>query len=227
MERQLKRGQETVLNNHRVRDTGVGELLEERATDLSEEACRKRYRVFMEQTYDVLQSLKQTFHFHVINAQSDIASVERAIINEFRYQSSLELDEETFDAVRHIPLASEIVVSARQHLVERLEGYQRENADLFRRVIAEIDRDFVPAILVQAVTGLAKLTSDNDLFADPLARRMLVDVLNERGYRATATVEMREVPTRVDPVTHEIVLASRPRYHFEVHFQGSQIRRGN
>jgi adenylate kinase len=227
VERQLKRGQETVLHNQRVRDTGIGELLDQRATDLSEEACRKRYRVFMEQTYDVLQSLKQTFHFHVINAQSDIASVERAIINEFRYQSSLELDEETFDAVRHIPLASEIVVSARQRLVERLESYQRESSGLFRQVIAVIDRDFVPAIFVQAVTGLAELTSDNELFANPLARRMLVDVLNERGYRTTATVEMREVPTRIDPATYEIVLTTKPRYHFEVHFQGSPIRRGN
>lgn len=225
--RQLARGQETAAHNQRVRDTGIGELLEERATDVSEEACRKRYRVFMDQTYDVLQSLKQIFHFHVINAQGDIPSVERAIINEFCYQSSLELDEETFDAVRHIPLASEIVVSARQRLVERLEGYQREHARLFHQVIAVIDRDVVPAILIQAVTGLARLTSDNELFDEPVARRMLVDILNERGYRTSATVEMREVPTRVDPVTHNIVLSNKPRYHFEVHFQGSQIRRGH
>jgi adenylate kinase len=227
VERQLKRGRETILHNQRVRDTGVGELLEERATDLSEAACRKRYRTFMEQTYDVLQSLKQTFHFHVINAQSDIASVEREIINEFRYQSSLELDEDTFDALRHIPLASEIVVSARQRLVERLEGYQRENTALFHRIIAAIERDFVPVIEMQAVTGVAKLSSDDELFADPIARRMLVDILNERGYRAAATVERVEMPTRIDPATHAIILGSKARYHFEVYFQGSQIRRGN
>jgi adenylate kinase len=227
VERQFKRGQETVVHNQRVRDTGVGALLEERATDLNEEACRKRYRVFMEQTYDVLQSLKQTFHFHVINAQSDIASVERAIINEFRYQSSLELDEETYDAVRHIPLASEIVVSARQRLVERLEGYQREHAGLFRRVISLIDQEFVPALLVQAVTGLARITTDDDLFGNPVARRIVVDVLNERGYQATATLELRDVPTRIDPATYEIMLTSKPRYHFEVRFQGSQIRKGS
>ncbi len=225
VERQLKRGLETLAHNQRVRDTGMGELLEERATDLSEEACRKRYRVFMEQTYDVLQSLKQTFPFHVINAQSDIASVERAIISEFRYQSSLELDEETFDALRHIPLASEVVMSARQRLVERLEGYQRDNSQLFQQVIAAIEQDFVPTIVVQAVTGLARVTSDGELFSDPLARRMVVDVLNERGYRATATVELREVPVRIDPTTHEIVHRTKPRYHFGIHFQGSQIRR--
>jgi hypothetical protein len=112
-------------------------------------------------------------------------------------------------------------------LVERLESYQRESAGLFRQVIAVIDQDFVPVILVQAVTGLAKLTSDDELFANPLARRMLVDVLNERGYRTTATVEIREVPARIDPATYDIVLSHKPRYHFEMHFQGSPIRRGN
>ena len=226
VERQLKRGREIVAFNERVRETGMGQLLEERATDLAEASCRKRYRVFMDQTYSVLQSLKQVFHFHVINAQGDIASVEKAIINEFQYQSSLELDEETFDAVHHIPLATEIVLAARQRLVERLESYQRDNSELFHRVIAVIDSEVVPAILLHAMTGLAKLTSDNELFADPLAMSMLVDILNERGYRTSATVEMREVPSRMDPATHYIICTKKPRYRFELHFQGSQIRRG-
>lgn len=226
IERQLKRGRQIITHNARVRETGVGELQEERATDLDEERCRKRYRVFMEQTYHVLQSLKQVFHFHIINAQGDVASVERAIINEFQYQSSLELDEETFDAIHHIPLASEIVHGARQHLVSRLESYQRDHAALFARVISAIEREFLPAILLHAMTGLAKLTSDNELYADPMALAMLVDVLNERGYRTTATAELREVPIRVDPVTHYIICAKKPRYRFELRFQGSQIRRG-
>lgn len=226
IERQLKRGRQIIAHNARVRETGVGRLLEERATDLDEERCRKRYRVFMEQTYHVLQSLKAVFHFHVINAQGDIASVERAIIQEFQYQSSLELDEETFDAIHHLPLANEIVSAARQHLVQRLEGYQREHAELFRRVIAEIEREFVPVIVMHAITGLAKLISENELFATPLALGMLVDVLNERGYRTTAAVEQREVPSRIDPATHFIICSKKPRYRFEIRFPGSQIRRG-
>jgi len=226
VERQLKRGREIIAYNQRVRETGEGQLLEERATDLTEAACHKRYRVFMEQTYDVLQSLKQVFHFHIVNAQGDISSVEKAIIGEFKYQSSLELDEETFDAIHHIPLASEIVVGARQHLVERLESYQRDQADLFHRIISVIDREFVPAIVLHAMTGMAKLTSDNELFANPLALSMLVDVLTERGYRTSATVEMREVPSRLDPVTHDILCAQKVRYRFELQFQGSQIRHG-
>lgn len=226
VERQLKRGRSIIAHNQRVRETGVGTLLEERATDMADEACRKRYRVFMEQTYGVLQSLKQHFHFHVINAQGDLGTVERAIINEFQYQSSLELDDETFDAIHLIPVASEIVIAARQHLVERLEGYQRDHAELFKRVIAVIERDFVPVILLHAMTGLAKITSENELFADQLALGMLVDVLNERGYRTTATVEQRDIPTRIDPATHCITCTRRPRYRFELRFQGSQIRRG-
>ncbi|MCU0257143.1 MAG: nucleoside monophosphate kinase [Vicinamibacterales bacterium] len=227
VERQLKRGREIVAHNERVRETGVGTLLEERVTDLNEESCRKRYRVFMEQTYSVLQSLKEVFHFHVINAQGDIASVERAIMREFQYQSSLELDEETFDAIHKIPLASEVVVAARQRLVERLEHYQRDWPDLFRSVIAAIEKNFVPAIQLHAISGLAKLTSDDELYADPLVLSMLVDVLNERGYRTCAIVETREIPSRVDPATGAITNIKRPRYRFEIHFEGSRIRRGN
>lgn len=226
IERQLKRGRQIITHNARVRETGIGTLKEERATDLNEEACRKRYRVFMEQTYSVLQSLKEVFHYHVINAQGDIASVERAIIHEFAYQSSLELDDETFDAVHLIPLASEIVRNARQHLVRRLESYQREHGPLFHRVISAIEQDFVPVILLHGITGLAKITTENELFATPMAMTMLVDILNERGYRTTVTVEAQDIPTRIDPVTHYIICTKRPRYGFEIRFQGSIIRRG-
>lgn len=117
-------------------------------------------------------------------------------------------------------------MAARQHLVERLERYQRDSTELFQRVIAIIDQEFVPTIVLHAMTGLAKLTTDNQLFADPLAIRMLVDVLSERGYRACATVETREVPSRVDPVSHAIDPHQKLRYKFEMKFEGSRIRRG-
>jgi len=44
--RQLKRGRTVKVHNEEVRRTGVGELLEERATDLDEELARRRDRVF-------------------------------------------------------------------------------------------------------------------------------------------------------------------------------------
>ncbi len=226
IERQMKRGRQALAYNQRVAETGVGASIDERLTDLNIESARKRYKVFMEQTYPVLLSLKQVFHFHIINAQGELSAVERNIIQEFQYQSSLELDDATYDVLHHIPLASEIVQNARQHLVRRLDGYQRDHANLFHRVVDVIDHDFVPVVTLHAITGLAKITSENELFADPLAISMLVDVFNERGYRATATVEARDIPTRLDPATNYIICVKRPRYRFEIRFSGSVIRRG-
>jgi len=34
------------------------------------------------------------------------------------------------------------------------------------------------------------------------------------------------VPSRLDPVTHDILCAQKVRYRFELQFQGSQIRHG-
>jgi adenylate kinase len=226
VERQLKRGRQALAHNQRVAETGVGTLLDERSTDFSEEAARKRYRVFMENTYGVLQSLKRVFHFHIINAQADVASVERNIIREFTYQSSLELEDETLDAINHIPIAQDIVLNARQHLVRRLDSYQREHANLFKRVIGVIDQEIMPVVLIHGISGLAKITTENEIFADMLAMNMLIDVLNERGYRVTGTVEARDIPTRLDPATNYIICVKRPRYRFEIRFQGSVIRRG-
>ena len=127
--RQLKRGRETLAHNEEVRQSGVGELWEERNTDFDEDLARNRYRTFKEKTYDALVSLKQIFHYHFINAQAPIEVVQQNIIRELEYQSSLELDPRTYDSLRHIPLADEIVQHARQELVNRLDGYQVEHPD--------------------------------------------------------------------------------------------------
>jgi hypothetical protein len=63
------------------------------------------------------------FFYHLINAQGPVSEVEQNIIKELKYQSSLELEPATFEIVRGIPLANEIVVHARQELVRRLDGY--------------------------------------------------------------------------------------------------------
>ena len=97
------------LHNAEVRQSGVGELEEERNTDFDPELARNRYRTFKEKTYDALVSLKQIFHYHFINAQAPIEVVQQNIIRELDYQSSLELDPRTYDTLRHIPLADEIV----------------------------------------------------------------------------------------------------------------------
>ncbi|HWL16067.1 MAG TPA: nucleoside monophosphate kinase, partial [Opitutus sp.] len=111
--RQLKRGQETLAHNEEVRRTGVGERWEDRATDHDEGLAQRRYRVFKEQTWDALQSLKEIFHYHFINAQGPVAEVEQNILRELEYQSTLELDPRTVDRLRGVPVASEIIIHSR------------------------------------------------------------------------------------------------------------------
>lgn len=225
--RQLKRGKQAQAHNQRIKDTGLGELMEERATDHSEDAARKRYRIFREQAFDALQGLKKHFHYHLINAQGDLAAVEANIIREFQYQSSLELEAETIDSLNHIPLASDLGNGARQNLVRRLDSYQREHTALFKQVIWTIEREFMPELHLHAITGLAYLLTENPLFDQPLARTMVVDILSERGYFTVAQVELRDQPTRIDTSTGEVHYKKKSWYRFQIRFPGSVIRRGH
>ncbi len=61
--------------------------------------------------------------------------MQERIIAELSYQSSMELAEETWEKVRRIPLASEVILAARHDLVRRLDHYRSACAPLFERVI--------------------------------------------------------------------------------------------
>ena len=76
IERQLSRGRKAEAHNEQVKETGKGELIELRATDTSVEHVTKRYRVFVEQTFDALQQLQDAFLYHFIDANGSIAEVE-------------------------------------------------------------------------------------------------------------------------------------------------------
>ena len=224
--RQIKRGNEVREHNEEVHRTGLGELLEDRATDQDPEAARRRYSVFKEQTYDALQSLRETFHYHFVNAQGTIEEVHENIIKELQYQSSLELDPRTYDRLRNLPIASEIIVHARQDLVRRLDSYEFEHSELFERVVHRIDKKFMPLVLRHALTGRAYVNSEAGLFEDPLALAMLVDVFSERGYHAVVDIHRQEIPESVDLKTGGIACRTKKVFRFQIHFRGSEIRRG-
>ena len=226
IERQLHRGRQVIAHNLRLREGGGGAAMEERPTDLNEEAARKRYRIFQEQTLNALQGLREDFHYHLVDAQADLAAVEANINREFQYQSTLELEAETLDAVNHIPLAADLVRHARQHLVRRLDGYQREQPRLLKHMIWIIEQEFLPVIRAHAVIGHAHVASENPLFAEPGAVAMVTDILAERGYLPTSWTEPREVPIRIDPATGIVATQRRITWRFEIRFRGSQIRRG-
>ncbi len=227
VDRQLKRGREVAGWNARVEDEQQGERLEARATDLDPEAARQRYRVFKEQTWDALKSLKEVYHYHFINAQGDVATVERNIRKELDYQSSLELDPETYDEVRRLPLASQLVIHARQELVKRLDSYQLEHAELFHAVIQLIEDRFIPIIRHHAMSGLAVINSEDPLFDSPLALAILIDVFTERGFRAVVNISREPIPERIDLSTGRITCSTKRIYKFEIRFSGSEIRRGS
>ncbi len=222
--RQLKRGRQVIAHNEEVARSGVGARWEERATDYSEELARNRYRVFKEQTYDALVSLKQIFHYHFINAQAPIPEVQANIVRELEYQSSLELDPRTFDRLRGLPLASQIVRHARQELVRRLDGYEVTQPETFGRVIEFIEQKMMPIVMRHAVSGLANINSEDPLFEDPTALTMLIDVFSERGFHATVDVTRVAVPMRFDLQTGEIHSECKRVFRFNVRFKSAEIR---
>jgi adenylate kinase len=225
--RQIKRGEELRRHNQQVRETGVGKLLEERPTDLKRELCRDRYRTFTESTYSALQSLKQIFHFHFIDAEGDLAEVQRNIEKEFSYQSKLELSQAVFDLIRAIPIASQLAAHARQELIERLEGYEEEHHPLLVKVVALINDKLMPIIRAHAFTGHARINTEDELLHDPLALRIMIDVLSERGFHASVDIHKMDVPVSVNPVTWEITCRTKKVFRVEVRYQPSDIRRGH
>lgn len=224
--RQMKRGREVLAHNEEVRSSGLGEIWEERATDFDPALARNRYRVFKEKTYDALVSLKEIFHYHFINAQAPLELVHENIVRELEYQSSLELDPRTFDRLRTIPLASEIVRHARQDLVRRLDAYQVEHHDLFNAVCDFIEHKMMPIIIRHAISGRADINTEEALFHDPEALAMLIDVFSERGFHATVDLHRVEIPDRVDLLTGEILCRLKKVFRMNIRFRGSQIRRG-
>lgn len=224
--RQLKRGQETRAHNEEVKRTGIGQLREDRPTDHDASLARRRYRVFKEQTWDALQSLKEIFHYHFIDAQGSFAEVEQNILNELQYQSTLELDPRTHDRLRSIPVASEIIIHARQELVKRLDSYELEHNELFAKVTAFIEGKVMPIVLKHAISGVALINTEHPLLDDALALAMLIDVFSERGYHAVVDIHRIEVPEKFDLKTGLITCRFKKVFRIQIRFQGSEIRRG-
>ena len=226
IDRQIKRGFEAVKHNQEVEETGVGTKLSIRATDLSPEKAARRYQVFKEKTWDALQSLQEIYHYHFINAEGPLDKVESNITQELQYQSSLELDPKTFDRLSPIPLAEEIIVHARQDLVRRLDSYALEHEALFDKLVDVIQEKFMPIITRHALSGRATVNSEDDIFDQPLALSMLIDIFSERGFHATIDKTIREIPERIDLATGNIIKRQQMVYRIHIKFKGSEIRRG-
>ena len=224
--RQLIRGQRALAHNAEVEASGVGEKREVRKTDFEEEAAHRRYKTFKESTYDSLTTLREVFHYHFINAHGTIIEVQQRIIQELKYQSSLELDQPTYDRISAIPLAEKLSLHARQLLVHRLDSYEKFHSDLFDKVVSLIKNKFIPVVEKHSISGLAYINSEDEVFNDPLAIAMLIDVFTERGFTAVVDIRRMEVPARIDPKSYEIINRGKKVYRVRINFDGSKIRRG-
>jgi adenylate kinase len=226
IKRQLKRGKQVQAHNKEVEVTGIGTKLSLRSTDVDESKARRRYQVFKELTWEALQSLKEIYHYHFINAEGKVNEVEQNILDELSYQSSLELEAHTYDRLRPLELAEDITVHARQELVKRLDSYELEQTDLFVRIVEKIRSKFMPIIKLHAISGRAIVSTEDTLFDEPHALSMLIDIFSERGYHAVVDKRIHTVPERVDLESGEIILNKRSVFRVQINFQGSEIRRG-
>mgnify|MGYP000296954167 CR=1 FL=1 len=224
--RQLYRGEQARIHNEKVKESGDGELMELRATDLDPAAALNRYRTFKEKTYGALKDLREIFFYHFINAHGTIEEVRERIDKELRYQGSLELDEATYDRLSSIPIASTLSKHARQDLVDRLDSYEQRQNDLFTSVVDTINRDFMPIVQRHAISGMAVVNTEDRLFDDTMALAMLIDIFSERGYHAIVDVRREEVPESIDPKTFKIKNRIKRVCRVRVQFKGSEIRRG-
>jgi adenylate kinase len=225
--RQLGRGRELAEHNRKVAETGIGTSIELRPTDLDEGLVRRRYQVFKEQTWAALTSLKQLYHYHFVNAEGPISEVQNNIVKELQYQSSLELDPRTFERVRALPLAEELVLHGRQEMVKRLDGYELEHPDLLAQIVDLVSTKFMPIVTRHALSGRASVNSEDPIFdREPLAIPMLIDLFSERGYHAVVDKQIQEVPERFEVKTGEIKCRQKVVYRIQIFFKASKIRRG-
>ncbi len=226
VKRQISRGEKAILHNDEVKASGVGEIIQVRATDLDPKSALNRYKTFKEKTYDALKELRETFFYHFINAQGTIEEVRKRIDSELRYQGSLELDEATYDAISCLPIASTLSNHARQDLVDRLENYQTYHKELFTAIISLISDYFMPIIKRHAISGTAVVNTEDPLLDDPLALSILIDVFSERGFHAVVDVNKEEIPYSVDKETFEIQTRIKKIFSIHINFKASEIRRG-
>ncbi|KAI8462363.1 MAG: hypothetical protein J3K34DRAFT_191729 [Monoraphidium minutum] len=222
--RQLQRAHIAGMHNRRVLDAGAGHFHEERSTDLDVEKCRKRYGIFKAH-YNATLRLKRFFPFTLIDSMGSLAETQEQITKELRYQSSLDLGSATYALIRHLPLAKDLVFSARQELVMRLDGYCETVPELFQQVLDRIANDVLPVVRQSGLAGHAEYVTKAPFFSEhPVAVDMIVDVLTDRGYHVCYIREELAVPVHIDPATFAVACAREPVHRFRISFETKGVR---
>ncbi|SAM05053.1 hypothetical protein [Absidia glauca] len=216
VQRQLARGRMIREHNVQVKKSGQGIVWEDRL-------IRERYAIFKAH-YGSLLKLSKMFPFHLINATGTIKEVMQIILKEFEYQSSLELDSETFDSLSHIPVATQIGIHARQDLINRLEHYQQTEPNMLKEAIHFIDTQVMPLVTRHSISGHACFRSENERLANAHFVDMVMDIMSERGYFINFDQRIHDVPARFDLRTGQIELETHYTYLLNIEFPKHHIR---
>ena len=88
VERQLGRGRRAQAYNEKVKQTGKGELKEVRATDLDPNVARKRYEVFMKETYTAVKKLEGKISFISVDAEGTLEAVRKELLLKLKQTST-------------------------------------------------------------------------------------------------------------------------------------------
>lgn len=221
--RQMARARLAALHNARVLDAGAGELVEERPTDTDVAKCKRRFEVFRTH-YSTCLKLQRFFPFTLIDALGSLEDTRAQIARELRYQSSLDLDEATYAAIRHLPLAADLVREARQALVASLDRARARHSQLFGRVLQAIDEEVLPLLKRCALAGHAEWRTRSSLFSSAVACKILIDVLTDRGFAVSYTPREVVTPVRVDLTTGAIESERVVIHVFRLSFERASVR---
>lgn len=186
IQRQLARGEELREQNRRLVERGSDKQVPLRSTDFSPTLARLKYTKYMSATADALRVLATRLPFNIVDADRPETDVRDAVLSEMRYQSRLQLGPEAFAYVTRLPRASDVTANSQRSLVKRLKQFWRpETRVLFESVLAVLKLRFERILRDQAMSGAAVIRVRDDIFLDPRAMRIALDVLAERGYHAT------------------------------------------
>jgi len=73
--RQMLRWEKVQRHNQQVANSGEGTLVEARNTDKDRALARERYRIFREEGYEPLKTLRSHFNYHFIAADGSVEDV--------------------------------------------------------------------------------------------------------------------------------------------------------
>eukprot|EP00889_Picochlorum_renovo_P007812 jgi/Picre1/34842/NNA_002308.t1 len=192
-----------------------------RATDVNEALCRRRYQVFKAH-YNTILRLKSYFPFSLIDAMGSLQDCRSQIVRELRYQSSLDLDEKTYAAIRHLPLARDLVRVARQRLVFRLDLYCKKHYKMFTDIITHfVEERLVPRRVDMKTGAIQTESEDVHSFRITFNKENIRDVSLNHGSHTSSQNEQNMIIGKTFVPEHlRKTMIQMPWYHW--HFRSSQ-----